>query len=294
MPTSILDLPTELILEIIHSDNSTDSTTIAYLGMTCRRLHGICQVLVLERQLPVLRALASRDRLLVYKNCGSIAMKDEEFDDVKKIFQTSFHKIEYVPVTLEFIHEEIAGVHGLILNANAVGHIIINLDLLRYASALPQKIGWFKLLVSLIRVSSEKNMASLTIEGSIPHHDFIRFIPLIPIPNTPSSSAKQQFSIFGSLKDRIFGHKTRTQPNLQVGAAERERLPNTGVYFGTPRGLKSFEIHSSFPFHHECFPQTLRSEWGIPYQINTLEHKTPYLRLGQHIAPTFHAFPIRI
>ena len=113
--------------------------------------------------------------------------------------------------------------------------------------------GWYKPLVSLIRVSSEKNMASLTIEGSMDD------ISLIPIPDTPSSSAKKHFFIFGSLKDRIFGHKTRTQPNLQVGAAERERLPNTGVYFGTPRGLKSFEIRSSFPFHHECFPQTLRA-----------------------------------
>ena len=80
MLTSILDLPTELILEIIiYSADSTDAT-IVYLGMTCRRLHDICQILVLERQLPVLRALASRGRLLIYKNAGSIAMKDEELD----------------------------------------------------------------------------------------------------------------------------------------------------------------------------------------------------------------------
>ena len=98
MPTSILDLPTELILEIIHSDDSTDAT-IAYLGMTCRRLHDICQVFVLERQLPVLRALVSRRRLFIYKNSTSIAMKEEELGDVKEIFQASFHKIEYVPVT---------------------------------------------------------------------------------------------------------------------------------------------------------------------------------------------------
>ena len=96
MPTStILDLPTELILEIIHSDDFTNAT-IAYLGMTCRRLHDICQVLVLERQLAVLRALANRRCLLIYKNPGSIAMKDEELDDVKEIFQASFHKIEYL------------------------------------------------------------------------------------------------------------------------------------------------------------------------------------------------------
>ena len=119
MPTSILDLPTELILKIIHSDSSTytDATTITYLGMTCRRLRGICQVLLLERQLPILRASASRGRLLIYKDsASSIAMKDEELDDVMEIFQASFHKIEYVPVTLEFIHEEIAGVHRLMSN----------------------------------------------------------------------------------------------------------------------------------------------------------------------------------
>ncbi|KIJ94761.1 hypothetical protein K443DRAFT_11847 [Laccaria amethystina LaAM-08-1] len=101
MPTSILDLPTELILEIIHSEDSTNAA-IAYLGMTCRRLHDICQVLLLERQLPVLqlqlRLLVGRRRLLIYKNSGSIAMTDSELHDVEEIFQASFHKIEYVPV----------------------------------------------------------------------------------------------------------------------------------------------------------------------------------------------------
>ena len=127
MPASILDLPTELILKIIHSDDSTDASyaTIAYLGMTCRCLHDICQVLVLERQLPLLRALANRGRLLIYRNPGSIAMKDEELYDVKRIFQASFHRIEYIPVT--FAGEEIASVYGLIFHANAVGHIDVNL-----------------------------------------------------------------------------------------------------------------------------------------------------------------------
>ncbi|EDR11089.1 uncharacterized protein LACBIDRAFT_324597 [Laccaria bicolor S238N-H82] len=243
MPASILDLPTELILEIIHSDNSTDATTIACLGMTCRSLHDICQVLVLERQLPVLRrASASIGCLRIYKNSGSIAMEDEGLDDVKKIFQASFHKIEYVPAA--FIVEEIAGVHGLIFHANAVGHIALHLDL------LPRMSGhkdWYKPLASLIRISWEK-MASLSVSGS-PQSTFP------PIPKT-------YFSNFGRLKDHFFGHKMRsggigTLPNRQAGAPERE-IPNTGIYFGTPRELKSFEIHSPLLFNETCFPHTLR------------------------------------
>ena len=260
MPTSILDLPTELILEIIHSDNSTDAATIAYLGMTCRRLHGMCQVLVLERQLPVLRALASRGRLLIYKDsASSIAMKDEELDDVKEIFQASFHKIEYVPEPLDLIHEEIAGVHGLISNSNAVGHINIKLDSLPYMYDLGEPgRDWYKLLASLIRVASEKDMASLTIRDRERPYFTTRL--RIWLPSSPVENKKSTFSL---LKDRCFGHKTRwggigTQPNRQVGTPEREKLPNTDVYFGAPRGLTSFEISSPIPFHGACLPHTLR------------------------------------
>ncbi|KIJ94763.1 hypothetical protein K443DRAFT_683503 [Laccaria amethystina LaAM-08-1] len=249
MPTSILDLPTELILEIIHSDDSTDAT-IAYLGMTCRRLHGICQVLVLQRQLPVLRALASDHRLLIYKNsASSIAMKEEEFNDVKEIFHGSFHKIEYVQT---FTVKEIPSVYGLIFHANTVGHINIRLDF--YLGSLAKKKSWYKSLASLIRVSSEKDMASLTIKG-LPRDEELGYF------ETPSSPGKDYFSIFGLLKNRFFHHKTRsggigTQPIRQVGAPEIGSLPITD---GTPRGLKSFEIHSPLAFHTELFPQTLRA-----------------------------------
>ena len=260
MPTSILDLPMELILEIIHSDDSTDATVAYYLGMTCHRLHDICQVLVMERrQLPVLRALVSRRRLHIYKNSesGPIAMKDEELDDVKEIFQASFHKIEYVPVTLAI--EEIASVHGLIFHANTVGHINIKLNPAVYMSSLAKKKVWHEALASLIRVS----MASLTITG-LPNGELgYYFTRILSIPKTPSSPVKDYFSIFSPLKVRFFGHKTRsggigTQPHPQVGAPERERLLNTGVYFGTPQGLKNFEVHSPLPFHREYFPHTLQ------------------------------------
>jgi len=252
MPTSILNLPTELIMEIIHSDDSTDAT-IACLGMTCRRLHDICQVPVLEHQLPVLRSLVSTRRLFIYKNSGSIAMKDEELGDIKEIFQASFHKIEYVPVT--FTVKEIASVHGLIFHANDIGRINIKLDSPRYMFDPGEKKDWYKPVALLISVSSEKDMASLTITG-LPHGErlgYFRPIP-IPIPKTPSSPGKDYFSIFSPR--RFFRHKTRS--NRQDGALEGERLPNTGVYFGTPRGLKSLEIHSPLPFHRECFPHTLR------------------------------------
>jgi hypothetical protein len=89
--------------------SSTSLQTILPSGQpkpipTCRRLHDICQVLLLERQLPVLqlqlRLLVGRRRLLIYKNSGSIAMTDSELHDEEEIFQASFHKIEYVPVNL--------------------------------------------------------------------------------------------------------------------------------------------------------------------------------------------------
>ncbi|EDR04218.1 uncharacterized protein LACBIDRAFT_330842 [Laccaria bicolor S238N-H82] len=260
MPTSILDLPTELILEIIHSDDSTD-VTIAYLGMTCRRLHDICQVLVVECQLPVLRTLVSRRRLFIYKNPTSITMKDEELGDIKEIFQASFHKIEYVPVT--FIAEENASVHGLIFHANAVCHINIILDSPSYMFSKAGEEDWHKSLASLISVSSAKDMASLTITG-IPHGDLQYFTPIPGIPKTPSSPVKKYLSIFSPRKVRFLGHKTPsggiqhhigTQPKRAPG---RKRLLNNGVYVDTPQGLKSFEIHSPLPFHGACFPHTLQ------------------------------------
>ncbi|EDR04220.1 uncharacterized protein LACBIDRAFT_330846 [Laccaria bicolor S238N-H82] len=279
MPASILDLPTELILEIIHSNNSTDATvTIACLGMTCRRLRNICQVLVLERQLPVLRALVRRRRLFIYKNSGSIAMKDEDLDDVKEIY-ASFHKIKYAPVT--FTVQDNASVHGLIFHANTVGHININLDL------LAEEENWYKPLASLIRVSSEKNMAGLTIRA-LPHS---YFTPL-PIPKTPSSPVKNYLSILSRLKDRFFAHKTRSPrpggigSTRQVGAPERERLPNfTGVCFSTPRGLKSFEIDSPLPFRGACLPETLQAlNGGYLIKLSLLNTRL-YMSDWSHILP---------
>jgi len=240
MPTSILDLPPELILKIIHSDDSTDAT-IAYLGMTCRRLHDICQVLVLERQLPVLRALAREGHLLIYKNSGSIAMKDQELGDVKEIFQASFHKIEYAPIS--FTVKENASVRGLIFHASAVGHINIKLDARFYMLNLPKQKHLCKELASLIRVSSEKDMASLTITGSPFGHSPAYFIAIPKPPPSPPKDNFTIFTIFSPLKDRFFRHKTRS---------------GGSVYFGTPRGLKSFEIHSPLPFLGACFPQTIR------------------------------------
>ena len=100
-------------------------------------------------------------------------------------------------------------------------------------------------------------MASLTITG-IPYGKLQYFTPTLPIPKTPSSPAKDSFSIFSVLNDRFFSHKTRsrgigTQPNHPP-----EREYKTGVNFGTPRGLKGFEIHSPLPFHGACFPHTLQ------------------------------------
>jgi len=213
-----------------------------------------------RRRLPILRTSVRRRQLHIYKNSGPIAMKDEELDDVKEIFQASFHKIEYVPVN--FTVEEIASVHGLIFHANTVGHIKIDLSYtsLHMLSPAKKKV-WLKALPSLIRVSSEKDMASLTITGQLGYD----FTPILPIPKMPSSPVKDY--IFSRLKVRFFGHKMQsggigTQPHPQVGAPERERLPNTGVYFGTPQGLKSFEINSPLPFHMECFPHTLRALKG--------------------------------
>ncbi|EDR07335.1 uncharacterized protein LACBIDRAFT_327754, partial [Laccaria bicolor S238N-H82] len=295
MPTSILDLPTELILEIIHSEDFTNAT-IAYFGMTCRRFHDICQVLVLERQLPVLRALASRRSLLIYKNYGSIAMKDDELNDVKEIFQASFHKIEYVLVT--FTVEEIASVHGFIFHANAVGHIDIKLGSQLYMSSLAEKKDWCQTLASFIRVSSEKDMANLTITG-LPHGERLGYFkPTIPIPETPSSpfiplpitkssssAIKTYFSFLSPLKGRFFGLKTRsgsigTQPNRHV-APEGERLFN----FGTPLGLKSFEIHSPLPFHGACFPQTLRALNGGYLSRLSLLNTRLHMSEWSHILP---------
>ena len=151
MPASILDLPTELILQIIHSINSRYyATTIACLGMTCHRLHHVCQVLVLEWQLPVLRALVSRRRLFIYKYPGSIAMEEEELHDGKEIFQASFHKIEYVPVT--FTVEENASVQWLIFHANAVGHIGLILDSPLYMTSQAEKKDWHKPLASVGKI----------------------------------------------------------------------------------------------------------------------------------------------
>ncbi|EDR04219.1 uncharacterized protein LACBIDRAFT_295094 [Laccaria bicolor S238N-H82] len=253
MLASILDLPTELIVEIIHSDNSTDATTLACLGMTCRRLHDICQVFVLERRLPLLRALAGTGCLRIYKDSGSVAMKREELDDVKEIFQASFHKIEYAPVT-KLASEEIASIHGLIFHANAVGHIALHFDFLPIIQSSHWHLkDWYKPLASLVGTSSEKMaLASLTITGSPQPPPQPPFKPFTPIPETQ----KSEISIFGRLKNHFFGG-TGIQPNRQTGAPEMEN-PNTGIYFGALRELKSFEIDSPLPFHDTCFPHTLR------------------------------------
>ena len=92
-------------------------------------------------------------------------------------------------------------------------------------------------------------MASLSITGSPVRERYFRSLPIVP--KIPSSPVQNSFSIFSRLKDRFFGHKARSQ---DAGTPET----NPGVYFGAPRGLTSFEIHSPLLFHEACFPHTLR------------------------------------
>lgn len=234
MLASILDLPTELIVEIIHSDNSTDATTLACLGMTCRRLHDICQVFVLERRLPLLRALAGTGCLRIYKDSGSVAMKREELDDVKEIFQASFHKIEYAPVT-KLASEEIASIHGLIFHANAVGHIALHFDFLPIIQSSHWHLkDWYKPLASLVGTSSEKMaLASLTITGSPQPPPQPPFKPFTPIPETQ----KSEISIFGRLKNHFFWWYwySAQSPDWRTGNGEPQ---HRHIFRCTPRTQK--------------------------------------------------------
>ena len=145
MPTFILDLPTELLLKIIHSE---DNATIACFGQTCRRLHDICQVLVMKIQLAILRTLMRERQLVIFKDLGSATMKGEELHDVHDIFKASFDKIEYKFLS-EFTPQEIGSVHALILRAYAVADISISVYSWEYF------LNWWKPLAIIIRASSK-------------------------------------------------------------------------------------------------------------------------------------------
>lgn len=159
---NFVDLPTELLLNIIYLEDSTDSDAItARLGMTCRRLHGICKVPILERQLPMMRALVRRGRLVISKKDSDsvVMLRAEELRDVNDIFEASFHKFQYS--VGHFATQEIGSVHGLIFHAHSITNITMNLG----HSEITYR-DWHKPLAALIRISSEKGQSDLTITGT--------------------------------------------------------------------------------------------------------------------------------
>jgi len=228
------DLPTELLLKIIHLEDSTDSDAIiARLGMTCRRLHGICKVSVLERQLPIMRALVRRGSLVIFQqDSASVAMKAEELHDVQDIFNASFDKIEY-SFSLKFTPQEIGSVHGLIFHAYAVAQITI-IELISYRYI----VDWYKPLGIIIRASSEKDKSRLTIVGT-PLCG--RGFSVVPAPKTRSPTDT--------------GFEPDSRP---VGVMEQGGFLNRGVKITTPKGIESLNLHSPLPFYKGCFPHTLR------------------------------------
>ena len=241
------DLPTELLLKIIHLEDSTDSDAIiARLGMTCRRLHGICKVPILERQLPIIRALVRRGSLVIFKkDSGSVAMKAEELQDVNDIFEASFDKFEY---TFErFTNQEIGSVHGLIFYAHSIIDITI-----RLGPSESTYRDWHKPLDVLIRISSEKGQSNLTIMGA-PYHGqgFRTFVP-------PGRHLRDCLSWLGFSrphKDCLFIR--RTQSGI-IKPMEKENFPYANVNLDMDQGIKSFHINSPLPFYEACFPLTQR------------------------------------
>ncbi|KIJ99699.1 hypothetical protein K443DRAFT_101708 [Laccaria amethystina LaAM-08-1] len=261
MPASILNLPKELLLKIIHSEDSTDAT-IACFGQTCRRLHDICQVTVLNIQLPILRTLMRKHELVIYKGSGSISMKGEELHDVQDIFKASFDKIEY-NFSLKFTPQEIGSVHGLIFHANAVAQITIILNSYSYFA------DWYKPLGIIIRASSEKDKSRLTVVGTpLGGQGFSPFGIIIrassekdkahlTVKGTPISS--QGFSVAPAPKTWSLTDIGFEPDSCQVGVMEQDGFLDRGVNVTTPRGIESLNLHSPLPFYEGCFPYTLRA-----------------------------------
>ena len=244
---TFVDLPTELLLKIIHLEDSTDSDAIiARLGMTCRRLHGICKLPVLERQLPTMRALVRRGSLVIFKkDSGSVAMKAEQLQDVNDIIEASFDKLQY---TFEhFTTQEIGSVHGFIFYAHSITDITIKLGL--YESTYRD---WYKPLAILIRISSEKGQSDLTIMGT-PHRGqgFRTFVP-------PASLLGDCLSRLGFSRPRKDRLSIRTTQSGTIKPMGEEKLPYASVNLETDQGIKGLYINSPLPFYEACFPLTLR------------------------------------
>jgi hypothetical protein len=242
---TFFDLPTELLLKIIHLEDSTHSDAIiTRLGMTCRRLHSICKVPVLERQLPIMHALVRRGRLVIFKNSGSVAMKAEELQDVNNIFEASFDKFEYI--FEHFTTQEVGSVHALIFYAHSIRDITIKLG--PYSTY----IDWYKPLAMLIRISSEKGQSDFTITGT-PHYGqgFRIFVP-------PASFLGDCLSRLGFSYPRKAYLSTRTTQSGIIIPMGKEKLPYANVNFDIDQGIKGFYINSPLPFYEACFPLTLR------------------------------------
>ena len=241
---TFVDLPTELLLKVIHSTDS--DAVVAHFGMTCRRLHGICKVLVLERQLPTMRALLHRGSLVIFKkDSDSVAMKAEELQDVNDVFEASFYKFQYT--FKHFTAQEIGSVHGLIFHAHSITDITICLG----QSEMTYR-DWYKPLAVIIKISSEKGQSDLTITGT-PHcgQGFRTFVP----PANFLENCLSRLGLSGSRKDCL---PIRTTQSGIVKPIGMEKLPYANVNLDMDQGIKGFYITSPLPFYEACFPLTLR------------------------------------
>lgn len=165
MPSSLLHLPNELILEILgyHEGSPLEDDTIQNLALSCRRLFAILIYTILQKQLNHLRNLARNNKIEIYKTEQLCRLRSEQLD--MDIYGSPLNSISY-NIT-HTVAKDLRCLHGLIARASQVRYVKLALEMSMYEQTImgPIPEGGIEVFSSLFNVCVEKEGLSLSVNG---------------------------------------------------------------------------------------------------------------------------------
>ena len=165
MPSSLLHLPNELILEILgyHEGSPLEDDTIQNLAVSCRRLFAILIFTILQRQLNHLRILIKNKKIEIVKTEQISRLQSEQLD--MDIYGSSLNSISY-HIT-HTVAKDLRCLHGLIARASQVRYVTLALEMSMYEQTImgPIPAGGIEVFSSLFNVCVEKEGLFLSVNG---------------------------------------------------------------------------------------------------------------------------------
>ncbi|KAJ6554611.1 hypothetical protein B0H19DRAFT_1154219 [Mycena capillaripes] len=295
-PTSLLDLPNELLL-IISED--VDGDSLVGLAATCERLYSILMPGIFRplwlRDPPSYRIFSSLavtgENLKLLRVIG-IAASIMSIDALECDFSPKWQisRSAYVSLPFSDVLRAASSLPSLTIRLSHLGHLRLN----PYATVHSRQelVSWFQALAAVLNSAAQRNHCTVTVY-CVPGPDydadlrpFLHFIPEVPRVTTmkPAPRPSPKSFVLAILQKLMpfFRHTPKSfelhePPKLVAGFTLRhiapiQRQAVTMVPLPSHPLLTTLNIHSSFLFHAAFYKWTVHTLNTAPITTLSLSH----------------------